>query len=200
MVVFMKSPTPSLLPLLRSRAQGEIIAWIMLNPDHEYSLVELARLTDLSPATVMREVDRLAEAGLIQEERRGNQRMIRAHTENAVFGPLAGLMAVTFGPVPVLRELLAPVIGIRGAAIYGSWAARHTGQPGSVPGDIDVLVIGDADLDELDDIAHTAGQRLHREVNIRRVRSRAWDQAKDDSFKKTVLSRPMLWLIGGAER
>ena len=200
MIVFMKSPSPALLPLLRSRAQGEVIAWIMLHPDREYSLVELAAATDLSPATVMREVDRLAEAGLVHEVRRGNQRLVRAETENAVYRPLADLMAVTFGPIPVLRELLSPVEGIREAAIYGSWAARHAEQPGPVPGDIDVLVIGNADLDELDDVATRASSRLHREVNIRRVRPRSWDGATEDPFKKTVTSRPMVWLFGGDDQ
>ena len=48
---------------------------------------------------------------------------MQAETDTVVFAPLAALMAVTFGPVPVLRELLAPIEGIREAHIYGSWAA-----------------------------------------------------------------------------
>jgi DNA-binding transcriptional ArsR family regulator len=196
----MKSPSPMLLPLLRSRAQGEVLAWIMLHPEEEFSLVELAESVGVSPPTVMREVDRMVAAGLVSDVRRGNQRMVRAETENAVFRPLAVLMAVTFGPVPVMREMLSPVAGIREAGIYGSWAARYAEQPGPVPGDLDVLVVGDADLDELDDVAHRASQRLHREVNIRRVRPRTWDQPKDDSFKRTVMGRPLVWLIGCDER
>lgn len=35
--------------------------------------------------------------------------------------------------------------------IYGSWAARYAQQPGPVPGDSDVLVVGTADADELDE-------------------------------------------------
>ena len=195
MLVFMKSPSPLLLPLLRSRAQGEVLAWIMLHPDDEFSLVELAAAVGVSPPTVMREVDRLVDAGLVSEVRRGNQRMIAARTDNVVFQPLSELMAVTFGPIPVLRELLAPVAGIREAFIYGSWAARYAEQAGPVPGDLDVLVIGDTELDELDDIAREAAKRLHREVNVRRVRPDVWDAAHEDPFKATVTSRPMVSLI-----
>ena len=43
MVCFMKDGSPALLPLLRSRAQGEILAWIVLHPVQEFSLVEIAR-------------------------------------------------------------------------------------------------------------------------------------------------------------
>lgn len=181
--------------LLRSRAQGDIIAWIMLHPEDESSLTEIARATNTSGATVMREVDRLADAGLIRESRRGNQRLVSADTDNPVFGPLAALMAVTFGPIPVLRNLLGNVAGIRDAFIYGSWAARYEQRPGPVPGDIDVLVVGTADLDELDEIAALAGERLGREVSIRRVRPDAWDQAHDDAFKATVTARPTVTLI-----
>jgi hypothetical protein len=129
--------------------------------------------------------------------RRGNQRLVSADTANPVFGPLAGLMAVTFGPVPVLRQLLTEVPGVRDAWIYGSWAARYDQQPGPVPEDIDVLVVGTADPDLLDDLAQTAGGRLGREVNIRRVRPAAWDGADSDPFKVTVTSRPMVALVGG---
>ncbi len=191
----MKEPSPVLLPLLRSRAQGDIIAWIMLHPEQEASLTEIAEATHTSGPTVMREVDRLADAGLIRQSRRGNQRLIRADTDNPVFAPLAALMAVTFGPLPVLRALLEDVAGIRDAYVYGSWAARYDQQAGPVPGDIDVLVIGTTDLDDLDDVAAAAGERLGREVNIRRVRPDAWDEAHDDPFKATVTSRPMITLM-----
>ena len=185
-----------LLPLLRSRAQGDIIAWIMLHPEQEASLTEIAQATQTSSPTVMREVDRLAAAGLVRESWRGNQRLVRADTDTPVYEPLAALMAVTFGPIPVLRSLLGTVDGIHEAYIYGSWAARYDQHPGPVPGDVDVLIIGTADLDELDDVAATASRHLGREVNIRRVRPDAWDDAHDDPFKVTVTSRPMVQLLG----
>jgi len=197
MIAFMKEASPTLLPLLRSRTQGDIIAWILLHPEEEFSLAEIGRAVGASGPTVMREVDRLAEAGLVREVRRGNQRLVRADTSNPVFAPLAGLMAVTFGPVPVLRELLADVPGVREAWIYGSWAARYAQQPGPVPGDIDVLVVGTTDPDVLDEVAQTAGERMGREVNIRRVRLQAWDAAEADPFKATVTSRPMVAVVGG---
>ncbi|OFE17424.1 hypothetical protein BA895_16585 [Humibacillus sp. DSM 29435] len=193
----MKEPSPVLLPLLRSRAQVDMIAWIMLHPDQESSLVEIGRAVGVPGPTVTREVNRLAEAGLVRQVRRGNQRLVRAETENVVFGPLAALMAVTFGPVSVLRGLMADVAGVREAWIYGSWAARYAQQPDPVPGDIDVLVVGTADPDVLDEVAAAAGKRLGREVNVRRVRPAAWHKAEADPFKSTVTSRPMVPLAGG---
>ena len=191
----MKTASPLLLPLLRSRAQGDVIAWIFLHPDNEHSLIEIAQHVGVSPATVMREVDRLAEAGLVVETRRGSSRMVRADQANTVFAPLADLMAVTFGPVPVLTDELADVDGIEQAFIYGSYAERYRGQAGPVPNDIDVLVVGTADRAELFDLAERLSRKLGREVNIRRVTPEAWnDTDSRDPFLTTVRSRPIVEL------
>jgi len=192
----MKQASPTLLPLLRSRAQGDILAWIMLHPDADHSLGEIAAAVGTSVPTVMREVNRLVASGLVTDMRRGNTRLVKADTDNPVYRPLAELMAVTFGPVGVLRESLAEVPGIDRAFIYGSWAARYQGQPGSVPVDIDVLVIGSPDRSALDEAVARAEKRLRREVNLRHLTAQAWN-TEDSSFKKTVSGRPVVDLVGG---
>jgi DNA-binding transcriptional ArsR family regulator len=197
-VQFMKSPTPSLLPLLRSRAQGDIIAWLALHPDEESSLSDLATRTGTSTSTVMREVNRLAAGGLVDDRRRGNQRVVRMRTDTPLFRPLQQLMVVAFGPVPVMTELLAAVDGVERAYVYGSWAARYHNKPGDVPRDVDVLVVGAVDADTLDDVARDAEKRLGREVNIHQVRPHRWADSQDDAFIGTVKSRPMVALDVGS--
>lgn len=192
----MKSSSPSLLPLLRSRAQGDIIAWILLHPEQEFSLVEIARHVGVSSATVMREVDRLLAAGYVTESRRGNSRLVRADSDNPAVRPLAELIAVTFGPVPVLREMLSNLDGVEEAFIYGSYADRYAGNAGQVPKDIDVLVIGTTDSDVLFEVSEKVSRLVGREVNIRKVRPNNWnDKSKVDSFRDTVMSRPKIALV-----
>ncbi|WP_251149762.1 MarR family transcriptional regulator [Cellulosimicrobium sp. Marseille-Q4280] len=182
----MKVSSPLLLPLLRSRTQGEILAHILLAPDREQSISEIAESVDTSAPTVTREVSRLEDAGLVHTTKRGNTRLVRVLTDSVVYRPLVELLAVTFGPLAVLRDELTGVAGITQAFIYGSWAARYEEQPGPVPADIDLLVVGDPDRDELADAVEESERRLHREVNVRRVRADDW--AKDtSSFKRTVL-------------
>lgn len=190
----MKQPPPVLLPILRSALQGEFLAWLFLHPEQEFSLTDLASRLGASRATITREADRFAAAGLVAERRQGNLRFIRARTDTRVAGALAELLALTYGPAAVLGELLAPVSGVSEAYIYGSWAARYRGQPGEVPRDVDVLVVGEADMDDLDDAAYAAGRILGREVNIRRVRPDAWRKAEPDPFLATVRSRPLVRL------
>jgi len=190
----MKQAPPVLLPILRSGFQGELLAWLFLHPEREFSLTEVARRFGVSRATVMREADRFASAGLVGDRRQGNLRFIRARTDNVVAGPLAELLAVTYGPTAVLGEVLASVPGVNEAYVFGSWAARYRGQGGDVPRDVDVLVVGDADDDDLYDAARAAERRLGREVSIRRVSPKAWRESATDPFLASVRSRPLVRL------
>lgn len=190
----MKQAPPVLLPILRSVFQGELLAWLFLHPEQEFSLTDLARRFGVSRPTVMREADRFASAGLVADRRQGNLRFIRARTDNVVAGPLAELLAATYGPTAVLGELLASVPGVDEAYVYGSWAARYRGEGGDVPHDVDVLVVGNADDDDLYDAARRAERVLGREVNLRRVSAQNWHDSASDPFLTSVRSRPIVRL------
>jgi predicted nucleotidyltransferase len=102
---------------------------------------------------------------------------------------------VTYGPLPVLTDALAAVPGVDRAFIHGSWAARYRGEAGPVPKDVDVLVVGTADQDDLDGVAQQAQRRLGRPVNIRRVRPASWRRPDpDDPFLQSVRERPLVEL------
>ncbi|MFI0940367.1 ArsR family transcriptional regulator [Streptomyces sp. NPDC021020] len=186
--------SPSLLPLLRSRAQGEVLALLLLHPEREYSLSELAEEMGVTPTTVLREVERLTVAGILADRRVGRSRLVRARTDTVLYQPLSDLIAASFGPLPVLTDALAALGGVRRAFIYGSWAARYTGQPGPPPADVDVLVIGEPDADELFDLAEEASRRLHRAVNVHRLSDEAWQSPSDDPFLTSVRERPLVEL------
>ena len=191
----MRTPSPPLLPLLRSQAQGDLLALLYLHPDREYSLTEAAALIRVSVKTVHAEASRLVAAGFIADRRRGNVRLLRAVTGTPVSRPLTDLLAVTYGPLPVLTDLLAAQSGVSVAFIYGSWAARYSGEPGPVPADVDVLVVGTTDRDELDDVARAAQERLGRPVDIRRVAPVAWaDPEPGNAFLASVRQRPLIEL------
>jgi len=184
-----------LLPLLPSRATGALLALLYLHPDRDYSLAEAGRLISASPKVMHTEADRLITAGLVREARRGRARLLRAETNGPVSRPLTDLLAVTYGPLPVLTDLLSEVAGVDQAFIYGSWAARYLGEPGRVPKDVDVLAVGTASDDDLYEAARRAEQRLEREVNISRVSPQYWENPDPaDSFMRHIRERPLLKL------
>jgi DNA-binding transcriptional ArsR family regulator len=196
----MRSVPPALLPILRSQVAGDLLALLYLHPEAEYSLTEAATAIGASLNAVHYEAGKLSESGLISTRRRGNLRLVRAVTDSLLTRPLTDLLAVTYGPLPVLTDLLADVEGIAEAYIYGSWAARYRGEPGPAPADVDVLVIGTADPDDLDEVAGQAQRALHRPVSIRRVRPETWNVANPaDPFLRSVKTRPLVSIGRAAE-
>jgi DNA-binding transcriptional ArsR family regulator len=183
-----------LAPLLRSDAQGELLALLLLHPEAEYTLTEIARRIGVSLPTVHAEVARLVVAGLVTDRRVGQARLVRAATGHVLFRPLVELLELTYGPTAVLPDVLAGVAGVREAYVYGSWAARRLGEPGDSPRDLDVVVVGSTPRDVLVELGERAGRRLHREVNITRVSPEVWD-AGDDPFVRTLKLRPLVPLM-----
>jgi hypothetical protein len=186
-----KPRVPLLAPLLRSDAQGDLLALLILHPDKEYTLTEIARRVGVSLPTVHAEVARLIVADMLLERRVGQARLVRAQTEHVLFRPLLELLELTYGPAVVLPDVLAGVPDVREAFIYGSWAARRLGEPGPAPRDIDVVVIGGTTQAALGVAGDEATRRLHREVNITRVTPAVWDLA-EDLFVRTLKSRPLV--------
>lgn len=196
----MRTPPPALLPLLRSRLQGEILATTYLSPEEEFSLTDLARKADASVKAISHEVARLVDAGLLADRRVGNVRLVRRGASSPLTVPLTDLLAVTYGPLPVLSAALAAVPGVEQAYIYGSWAARFEGEAGPVPNDVDVLVVGTVDRDVLDDVANEAQRVLGRPVNMLRVQPHRWaDPPVGDAFLESVRRRPLVALTVGPE-
>lgn len=189
-----RGPSPSLLPILRSQQQGEILALLLGDPDLELSLTEIAARTGAPHPSVYREIQRAEQAGLVTSRKVGNTRLVRADTTSPYYAGLADVLTRAFGVPAVLAEVLRPVKGISEAYVYGSWAARHQGRAGQRPvGDIDVLVLGEPDRDQLYGALSAAEERLGRPVQAT-IRDSGWLDSGSGSFHDTVTSRPLLKL------
>jgi predicted nucleotidyltransferase len=106
----------------------------------------------------------------------------------------ADVLTKAFGVPAVLAESLRRVMGIDEAFIYGSRAARHQGQTGVRPvADIDVLILGNPDRDQLYEAISVAERRLGRPVQAT-IREAGWLESGSGSFHDNVTSRPMLML------
>lgn len=188
------SRSPSLLPILRSQQQAEVLALLLGDADLELSLTEIAGRTGAPHPSVHREVTRAEAAGLVTSRRVGQARLVRANTESPYYRGLSDVLTRAFGVPAVLADSLRPVSSIDAAYIYGSWAARHAGESGSRPvGDIDVLILGSPDRDSLYEALHGAEARLGREIQAT-ARDSGWLDTGSGSFHATLISRPMLRL------
>jgi predicted nucleotidyltransferase len=192
----MRSEAPPLLPILRSRHQGELLAVLLLHPDREYTLTELSHRLNTPLTTLQGEVKRLIDAGLIQDRRLGRARLLRAASASRYARPLTELVTLALGPHLVVEEEFRSLDGLDAAVLYGSWAARYHGEAGPPPNDLDVLVIGQPDRTRLDEAADRAERRLDLPVNPA-VRRRRWKEAAD-ALVRQVQSSPIVWVLDPA--
>ena len=187
---FVRTMPPTLLPILRSDTQGEILALLLLAPGDEHSLSDIQRRVGAPFSVVHREVTRLLDGAVLLERSVGRARLVRANPDYPLLRPLTEMVQAGYGPISVLTNLLRSQRGVREAFIFGSWASRRAGIVGPPPRDIDVLVVGDAPRRDLHTLGAVAGKELGLEVNITRIDPAAWLD-ETDSFVETVRSRPM---------
>jgi predicted nucleotidyltransferase len=190
----MRSNAPGLLPILRSQHLAEMLTLLLLHPDAEYTLSEVAGKLDLPLTTVQREAARLAGSGLIRERRVGRARLVSANPASRYTRPLTELVSLAFGPQFVIGEEFA-ALGAAAVAIFGSWAARYEGVTGPAPNDVDVLVIGDTSRSDMYEAAERAEERLGLPVNPVLCSRQRWLAAADPLIQQ-VRSAPLVWIIG----
>lgn len=186
----------SIATALFSESQSRVFRWLFGQPGRAFHLSELRRLTGLGSASLQRELNRLAEAGLVRSERIGNLRRFQANPQSPVYNELIGLTRKTIGIEPMLREALLPLVPrLKTAWIYGS-VARQTDTSQS---DIDVMLIGENLLlgDILECLVPLEAQ-LGRKINptCYAPADFARRRAEPDSFVNRILAQPILLLIG----
>lgn len=186
----MRSDAPVLAPTFRSRTQGDLLALVLLHPDQEWTVTELARALGVALTTAQSEVARLAGGGVLATRKVGRARVVRANANSPAVAPLTQLTLVTFGPQAVVGDEFTK-LGAERVVVFGSWAARYHGEPGPFPADIDVLVVGDGiDRADVYAAAERAEARLGLAVNPILRPSAAWAEPEGDPLLAEIQARP----------
>lgn len=184
--------------LFPNQYRRKVLGLLLMRPEQQIHLRELARVIGAAPGTLKKELDALCEAGLLRAERVGNQVRFCANSAHPVFPELQALIRKTIGLVDALRLSLAPLAGrIDAAFVFGSMASG-TESAGS---DIDLMVVGDAGFAEVVDATYEAQAALGREINPKVMSASEWQakKAERNAFLQDVLNKPRIMLIGDAD-
>ena len=184
--------------LFPNQYRRKVLGLLLMRPEQQIHLRELARVIGAAPGTLKKELDALCGVGLLRAERVGNQVRFCVNTAHPVFPELQALIRKTIGLVDALRLSLAPLAGrIDAAFIFGSMASG-TESAGS---DIDLMVVGDAGFAEIVDATYAAQATLGREINPKVMSASEWQakKAERNAFLQDVLNKPRIMLIGDAD-
>jgi len=189
-------PAQGLADALFSVGQQRVLGLLFGQPERSFYANELIALAGGGSGAIQREIERLAQAGLVTVRRIGSQKHFQANPESALFGELTGIVRKTFGLTAPLREALEPLGNrIHAAFVYGSVAKRSD----TARSDIDLMVVSDklgyASIYAALEPLH---ERLGREINptVYTRRELARRIKSDNTFVKRVLDQPKIWVIG----
>jgi predicted nucleotidyltransferase len=145
-------------------------------------------------STLQRDLAKLTAAGVLKMSRNGNRAYFQADESCPIFSELRSLLLKTAGLVDVLHEQLAALGGqIRLAAVYGSVASGKE----TTGSDVDLLIIGTISLMDLVPLLEHATRQLRRQVNPTIYTPDEFSRkARDSRFVRTVLGKPLLFVVG----
>jgi DNA-binding transcriptional ArsR family regulator len=164
-----RRPSPALLPILRSRQQGEILALLLGDPELELSLTEIATRLGVPHPSVYREIQRAEQADLVTSRKVGNTRLVRADTGSPYYAGPADVLTRAFGVPGVLAEALRDIGGHRRARPRRPGPGPPLRRP------------------------QRRRTRLGRPVQAT-ICDRAWLEPGTGAFHDTITSRPLLRL------
>jgi predicted nucleotidyltransferase len=186
----------NLASLLFGVYRRDALALLLLHPDASLHVREIARATGKAPGTLLRELNRLVDAGVLTREPVGNQVHFQADSRCPIYEDLRNLLKKTVGVVDVLRETLAPLAGkIRIAFVYGS-VARGDERAGS---DLDLMIVGEAKFADVIEALGQAQDALRREINPNLFPAPEFRRkaAAGEPFLERVLADKKLFVMGG---
>ena len=187
----------SILDALFPAVRQEILAATLLSPEKSWYLSELAVHLGTSPSSLQRDLETLANCGILVRTQDGRRTYYRAQTASPVFNELRDLLAKTAGIIPVLNSELTQLDGkIRWAAIYGSIARGEE----HAQSDIDLLVVGPVGMTELLPALRRVEQQFGREVNVTRYSESEFLAKRHgrDHFLNSVLKGKLITIVGSS--
>ena len=178
--------------------QQKVLGLLYGKPDQSFYANEIARWAQVGKGSLMRELDRLNQAGILTLNRQGNQTHYQANAACPIYEELLGIVRKTFGIGEQLQDALAPLTDhLVWAFVYGS-IAKGSDHAGS---DIDLMLIGE-NLDYADVMERllSVEERLGRSINPTIYTPTEWlaKKAADNSFVVRVSEQDKINLIGGA--
>jgi predicted nucleotidyltransferase len=173
--------------------QVQLLALLLLQPERSWTLQELTDTLAAPQSSVHRELGRAETAGIVRRDATARPHRFRAATDDPAHESLATLLRRTVGVEEQLRSALQHR-GVVAAVIFGSWASG-TRRPDS---DIDLLVVGDADLRELRRLVRPIGKTAGRTIDVTLVTVDEFRVLLVDrsSFARRVLEAPITPLVG----
>lgn len=144
-----------------SRIRAKILGWFFMHSDESFFVRQLANILKEDSTNISRELSNLEEVRILLSARHGNLKYFQANKNCPFFDELKGLVLKTVGVIGKLKSALEKIPNIEYAFIYGSYAKGKEKENS----DVDLMTIGDVDLDRLDLLINDLEKEINRSIN-----------------------------------
>ena len=183
-----------MLEALLSEIKKKILILLFTHPDAEYHVREVVRLIQGGRGAVARELNALAEAGILVREDKRNLVIYKANRDCPVYDEIHNLIVKTAGIADVIASVLSDLNDISYAFIFGSSSRGDLDRLS----DIDVFVIGETTFTDVSNALHSAEKKLNRDISpvVYSDKEFSHKVSQGNHFIMTVLKNPIIMLIG----
>lgn len=179
-------------PLTKNRA--ELLRLFFTNPDRSFYMREIGRILGKEPGAFQRTLNNLVREEIVSSEYRANARFFQVNKSYPLYAELKSIVFKTVGAAGAIRSRLRNLKGIRFAFIYGSYAKGKE----DALSDIDILIIGNINEDELIKRLDKLEKALQREINYKLYLPAEFRDLirRKDAFVSSLLKSKKILLIG----
>jgi len=177
-----------------SRIRAKILAWFYMHHTENFFVRQLATLLKEDSTNLSRELSNLEKCGILSSTRQGSLKLFRANKNCSFFDELKGLVFKTVGIIAEITSALEKLTGVKSAFIYGSYARGEE----TADSDIDLMIVGDINLDKLDSLISNLEKKSGRTINYVAYDFKEFlnKQKRRDGFIVDVLEGKKIIIIG----
>jgi predicted transcriptional regulator len=144
--------------LIASKTRINILMRLFLNPNQQAYLRELANEFTVSTSQVSEELQQLSEAGLLKSNKTGRQINYYANIDHPLFPELHSMVKKALGMDKILESILERLGNLKQAYLIDDYAQ------GKDTGLIDLLLVGDIDKENLEDLVKKTEKYIGRKI------------------------------------
>lgn len=183
-----------LTTLLSSRVRARVLSALFLSPGIERNAWELTQSLGENYSAVWKELNRLEGMGILISEQRGNAKAYRVNYACPIEPELRSIVLKTEGLGGQLREKFGTIKNVQVIFIYGSVASGKADRYS----DIDLMIIGEVDLEEISSLISEAERTLNRPINYVIFSETEWKErlTNEDPFALNVENSEKIVLVG----
>lgn len=145
--------------LITSKTRVKLLVKFFLNPETSSYLRELASDLEENTNAIRVELNRLSEASILLQERKGNKVFYRANREHPFFKDLRSIVTKYTGLDRLLEEVVGYLGDLEQVYLIGDYANGYDS------GNIELLMTGNIKLDYLSNLIDRMELEISRKIN-----------------------------------